>query len=268
MQEGISYIAGARLPAVFVNVVRGGPGLGDIQPAQCDYFQATKGGGHGDYHLIVLAPSTLQEAVDLTGLAFDLADKYRAPSLVLADGMLGQMMEPVEFPQMRNLSELPDNSAWALRGAKDRKPNIVTSFDIAPENLERMNMELVDTYETVTKNETRCEEYRTNDAEYIIAAFGSMGRICKSVVDQVRNEGYKVGLLRPITLWPFPYKIFEKYSGVKFILDVEMSYKQFMEDVRLGVHDKIPVYYYGRLGGMVPTPTEVEKVLIEKIGRR
>ncbi|OOC47321.1 3-methyl-2-oxobutanoate dehydrogenase subunit VorB [Thermosipho sp. 1223] len=268
MMEGVSYMACAKLPAVFVNVVRGGPGLGDIQPAQGDYWQATKGGGHGDYRLIVLAPSTVQEAVDLTVLAFDLADKYRTPALILADGLLGQMMEPVEFPEFRDLSTLPDHSDWALIGAKGREPHIVTSFDIDPYKLEKMNLELVEIYKKIEENEVRWEEYKTEDAEIVITAFGTIGRIAKSVVDMARKDGIKVGLFRPITVWPFPYKPLEELANkVDMFFDVEMNMGQMLEDVKLAVKDKRPIKFYSRMGGVVPTPTEILNALKEEIRR-
>ncbi|ACJ74836.1 2-oxoglutarate oxidoreductase, alpha subunit [Thermosipho africanus TCF52B] len=268
MMEGVSYMACAKLPAVFVNVVRGGPGLGDIQPAQGDYWQATKGGGHGDYRLIVLAPSTVQEAVDLTVLAFDLSDKYRTPALILADGMLGQMMEPVEFPEFRDLSTLPDHSDWALTGAKGREPHIVTSFDIDPYNLEKMNLELVEIYKEIEKNEVRWEEYRTEDADIVITAFGTVARIAKSVVDMAREDGIKVGLFRPITVWPYPYEPLEKLADkVEMFFDVEMNMGQMLEDVKLAVKGKKPIKFYSRMGGVVPTPNEIYDALKKEIGR-
>ncbi|WP_126993829.1 3-methyl-2-oxobutanoate dehydrogenase subunit VorB [Thermosipho globiformans] len=268
MMEGVSYMACAKLPAVFVNVVRGGPGLGDIQPAQGDYWQATKGGGHGDYRLIVLAPSTVQEAVDLTVLAFDLSDKYRTPALILADGMLGQMMEPVEFPEFRDLSTLPDHSDWALTGAKGREPHIVTSFDIDPYNLEKMNLELVEIYKEIEKNEVRWEEYKTEDADIVITAFGTVARIAKSVVDMAREDGLKVGLFRPITVWPYPYEPLEKLADkVEMFFDVEMNMGQMLEDVKLAVKGKKPIKFYSRMGGVVPTPNEIYDALKKEIGR-
>lgn len=268
MMEGVSYMACAKLPAVFVNVVRGGPGLGDIQPAQGDYWQATKGGGHGDYRLIVLAPSTVQEAVDLTVLAFDLSDKYRTPALILADGMLGQMMEPVEFPEFRDLSTLPDHSDWALTGAKGREPHIVTSFDIDPYNLEKMNLELVEIYKEIEKNEVRWEEYKTEDADIVITAFGTVARIAKSVVDMAREDGIKVGLFRPITVWPYPYEPLEKLADkVEMFFDVEMNMGQMLEDVKLAVKGKKPIKFYSRMGGVVPTPNEIYDALKKEIGR-
>lgn len=258
MQEGVSYIAGAELPCVFVNVVRGGPGLGDIQPAQSDYFQATKGGGHGDYKLLVLAPSTIQEAVELTQLAFDLADKYRNPALILADGMIGQMMEPVELPPMRDLSTLPDHSDWALTGANEREPHKVTSFNIDPYGLEEMNKRYQEKYTRAVGEEQRWEEYKTDNAEYLLVGYGTVGRILKSVVDKLAEEGIATGVFRPISLWPFPYtRLRELAEAVKFVFTVEMSSGQMVEDVRLGVEGRVPVHFYGRMGGVVPTPDEI-----------
>jgi 2-oxoglutarate ferredoxin oxidoreductase subunit alpha len=268
MQEGISYMACAQLPAVLVNVVRGGPGLGDIQPSQGDYWQATKGGGHGDYKLIVLAPSTVQEAVDLTYLAFDLADEYRNPVLIIADGVIGQMMEPVTFPEFRDLNTLPNHGSRALTGAKGREKHIVVSFDIDPYVLEKMNLELVEKYKKIEAKEKRWEEYKLDDAEVVITAFGTVARIAKSVVEQARKEGINVGLFRPITLWPFPYERLEEISkGKKLIFDVEMNMGQMLEDVKLAVKDHAPIEYYGRLGGVVPTPDEILQALKSKLGR-
>ncbi|MEJ5257757.1 MAG: 3-methyl-2-oxobutanoate dehydrogenase subunit VorB [Fervidobacterium sp.] len=268
MQEGVSYMACAELPAVLVNVVRGGPGLGDIQPSQGDYWQATKGGGHGDYKLIVLAPSTVQEAVDLTYLAFDLADEYRNPVLIIADGVIGQMMEPVTFPEFRDLNTLPKHEDWALTGAAGREKHIVVSFDIDPYVLEKMNLKLIEKFKTIEAKEKRWEEYKLEDAEIVITAFGTVGRIAKSVVEQARREGIKAGLLRPITLWPFPYERLEEIAkGKKLIFDVEMNMGQMLEDVRLAVKDHAPIEYYGRLGGVVPTPDEILQALKSKLGR-
>lgn len=268
MQEGVSYMAGAELPAVLVNVVRGGPGLGDIQPAQGDYWQATKGGGHGDYKLIVLAPSTLQEAVDLVGLAFDLADEYRNPVIVLADGVIGQIMEPVTFPEFRDPDTLPKHDSWALQGAVGREKHVVTSFDIDPVVLEKMNFELVEKFERIESKEKRWEEYKLDDADVVITAFGTIGRISKSVVEKAREEGIKVGLFRPITLWPFPYERLEEIvKGKKLVLDVEMNMGQMLEDVKLAVKDNARVAFYKRMGGMVPTPEEILNALKMELGR-
>lgn len=255
MQEGISYIACAQLPAVFVNVVRGGPGLGDIQPSQGDYFQATKGGGHGDYRLIVLSPSTVQEATELTILAFDLADRYRNPVLIFADGLLGQMMEPVTFEEREIVY---DNSNWALTGAKNRPPRQVTSFNIDPYGLEKMNIELQKKYRQIEANEVRYEEFLTEDADVLIVAHGTVGRIAKSVVKMAREEGLKTGLFRPITLYPYPYDALARLGeNVSLIMTVEMSSGQMLEDVKLAVCGKTKVEFYGRMAGVVPTPEEI-----------
>lgn len=253
-QEGISYLAGSNLPAVIVNVVRGGPGLGNIAPSQCDYFQATKGGGHGDYHMIVLAPSTVPEAGDLTMLSFELADKYRIPVMLLADGLLGQMMEPVELPAPVDLASLPRKD-WATTGAKGRDPNIILSFDLGPENLKQMNLVLQEKYQRIEAAEVRYEETEIEDADIVIAAYGSTARIAKSVVRMARAEGIKLGLFRPITVWPFPYDALRAVAGhVKTILTVEMSAGQMWEDVRLAVAERVETPFYGEMGGVVPTP--------------
>jgi 2-oxoglutarate ferredoxin oxidoreductase subunit alpha len=266
-QEGISYIAGAELPCVIVNIMRGGPGLGGIQPGQADYFQATKGGGHGDYHLIVLAPSTIQEAADLVMEGFDIADTYRNPVMILGDGMLGQMMEPVAFnpPEKR---QLPPKD-WATTGkTPDRAPNIINSLFLDPQELEDRVEHIYKKYETVKQKEVRYEAYRCEDAQVIIAAYGTMARVVKNVIDRAAAEGIKVGLIRPITLWPFPYGAFAEWAAkdhVKAFLSVEMSMGQMVEDVRLGVDGCKPVYFYGRTGGMVPEPdaimAEIKKIV-------
>ena len=267
MMEGVSYIAGAKLPSVFINVVRGGPGLGDIQPAQSDYFQGTKGGGHGDYRLIVLAPSTLQEAVDHISLAFDMADQYRTPALIIADGMLGQMMEPVRLPEFSDKEHKSVHEDWALRGTKGREKHMVTSFDIDPVKLEKMNEGYQKTYREIENKEVRFENYMMDDAEYTFVAYGTMARILKTTIKMAREEGIKVGLVRPITLWPFPYKAIEKAAEQsKFLLTVEMSMGQMLEDVRLGANGKVPTPFYGRSGGVVPTPTEVLNALKKEMG--
>lgn len=257
--EGISYIAGAELPCVIVNIVRGGPGLGGIQPAQSDYFQATKGGGHGDYHLVVYAPSTIQEMVNLTMEAFDVADQYRNPVMILGDGMLGQMMEPVEFkkPAARDLKP----KCWAATGCDgSRDRNIINSLYIDPAELERVVNNIFDKYKEIEKNETRYEEFNCEDADIIVAAYGTTSRIIKSAIEEAAKQGLKVGLIRPITLWPFAYNVFSKWAdkdNVKAFVSVEMSMGQMVEDVKLGVDGKKPVYFYGRTGGMVPTPEEI-----------
>lgn len=255
--EAISYMAAADLPCVVVNIVRAGPGLGGIQPAQCDYFQATKGHGHGDYHIIVLAPSSVQEIIDHTTLAFDLADIYRTPVMLIGDGMLGQMMEPVVFEQ-KERRKLPEKT-WATTGTQGkRKHNIINSLLIQPEVLERVILERQKRYDVITAEEVRHEEYHCDDADYIITAYGSTARIAKNAVDELRGKGIKAGLLRPITLWPFPYEAYKKYAGkVKAFLSVEMSMGQMIEDVKLAVEGAAPVYFYGRVGGFVPYPDEI-----------
>jgi 2-oxoglutarate ferredoxin oxidoreductase subunit alpha len=262
-QEGISYLAGANLPAVIVNVVRGGPGLGNIAPSQCDYFQAVKGGGHGDYHMIVLGPSTVPEAGELTMLAFDLADRYRTPVMILADGLLGQMMEPVELPAPIDMASLPAKE-WAATGARGREPNIILSFDLSPDNLKKMNLALQAKYAEIRKNEVRYEETETEDADIVIAAYGSTARIAKTVVRMARAEGIRLGLFRPITLWPYPYEPLRALADrVDTVLTVEMSAGQMWEDVRLAVAERANTPFYGEMGGIVPTPrgilTEVRK---------
>ena len=256
MQEGISYMVGAQLPCVIVNIMRGGPGLGGIQPSQSDYFQATKGGGHGDYHLLVLAPHTVQEAVSLTMEAFDLADKYRNPVLVLGDGYIGQMMEPVEFKETTP-SKLPPKE-WILTGAKGRPPNLVKSLYLDPEALEKHNLEINRKIQEMIANEVRVETYQTDDAEVIIAAYGTVARIAKTAIKVLREKGVKVGMVRPITVFPFPYDTFRKMADrVGKFLVVEMSLGQMVEDVRLGSCGKANIRFYGRTGGMVPSYDEI-----------
>ncbi|KJS22480.1 MAG: 2-ketoisovalerate ferredoxin oxidoreductase [Clostridiaceae bacterium BRH_c20a] len=259
--EGISYIAGAELPCVIVNMMRGGPGLGTIQPAQGDYFQATKGGGHGDYKLLVLAPASVQEAVDLTIQAFDLADKYRNPVMILGDGILGQMMEPVEFKLTEN-NELPVKE-WATTGKKGRKKNIINSLYLQAEKLEQHVNRLADKFGEMEAKEQKAETYLTDDAEILLAAYGTTSRVCRKAVDMAREEGIKAGLFRPISLWPFPeYALQQVLGRVKGILTVEMSLGQMIEDVRLAVNGKVPTDFYGRVGGMVPTSRDVlEKIV-------
>jgi 2-oxoglutarate/2-oxoacid ferredoxin oxidoreductase subunit alpha len=255
--EGISYLAGADLPCVIVNVVRGGPGLGNIAPAQGDYFQATKGGGHGDYRMIVLGPATIPESVELVMLAFELADKYRGPVMVLADGMLGQMMEPVVLPDPIDPAMLPTKT-WALTGARGRDPNIVTSFYLDPAELSAIDVERQGRYRQIEQREVRYEEHQTADATIIIAAFGSVARIAKTVVKMARSEGMKLGLLRPVTLWPFPYAPLRALADrVDAILTVEMNAGQMLEDVRLAVAERTPTPFYGVLGGLVPSPSDI-----------
>ncbi len=256
-QEGISYLAGSELPCVIVNITRGGPGLGGIQPAQSDYFQATRGGGHGDYYTPVLAPQSVQEAVDLTMDAFDIADKYRNPVLVLGDGMIGQMMEPVEFKKEITPDQLPEKK-WATNGAAGRKPNIINSLRLQPEKLEELNLKLQEKYMAMKKAEVRYETDNIEDAEYILVAFGTTARIVKSAADMAREVGMKVGIIRPITLFPFPEDVIAKASEkARFILTVEMSLGQMVEDVRLSAKGRCPVYFQGRTGGVVPKPGEI-----------
>jgi len=265
MQEGISYIASAQLPCLIVNVNRGGPGLGTIQPSQGDYFQATKGGGHGDYHLIVLAPASVQEMADFVFLGFELADKYRNPVMMLSDGAIGQMMEKVVFTKGRKVKKV--EKPWATTGkTKDRSRNIITSLFIQPEKMEQVNLKLNAKYEEICKNEVRFEEIETKDAEYLIVAYGLSARISHKVVLLARQRGIKVGLLRPITLYPYPYNgINELADQLKGILTVELNAGQMIEDVRLAVNGKIPVEHYGRMGGIIPSPEEVEENLAKCI---
>lgn len=256
MQEGISYLAGAELPAVVVNVMRGGPGLGNIAPSQGDYFQATRGGGHGDYRTIVLGPSSVQELVDLMPLAFDLADQYRTPVVVLADGILGQMMEPVAF-QKKLGRELPPKD-WALTGAQGREQNIVRSLWLVEGVLEELNYKLQARYEQIQKNEVLCEQYEVDDAEIVVVAYGVAARIVRGAVNKAREEGIKVGWIRPITLWPFPTEQISRAAAeFRIFLTVEMSLGQMVEDVKLAVAGKAPVLFYGRPGGGVPTVEEI-----------
>lgn len=263
MQEGISYLAASELPALIVNVMRGGPGLGTIHPSQSDYFQATKGGGHGDYHLIVLAPSTVQEMADFVALGFDLAFKYRTPSMILADGVVGQMMEKVVLPEQRprrTEEEIRRQCPWAVTG-KDHgrtKRNVVTSLELDSAVMEKNNERFQRTYREIEKNEVRYEARYTEDAEYLVVAFGSIARICMKAIEDARKEGVKVGLIRPITLCPFPYDaIREAAKNVKGILCVEINAGQMIEDVRLAVSDSVPVRHFGRMGGIVPNPNEI-----------
>lgn len=258
MQEGVSYIASAQLPCLLVNVNRGGPGLGTIQPSQGDYFQATKGGGHGDYRLIVLAPNSVQEMADFVFDGFELADKYRTPVLMLSDGAIGQMMEKVIF-RKREIKKV--DKPWAATGkTKDRPRNIITSLFIQPEKMEQVNLALMKKYDEIEKNEVRYEEIMTKDAEYLIVAYGLSARISHKVVLLAREKGIKLGLLRPITLWPYPSEVINKLADqVKGILTLEMNAGQMIEDVRLAVNGKVKVGHYGRMGGIIPSPEEVEE---------
>lgn len=260
-QEGISYLAGAELPAVIVNIQRGGPGLGNISASQADYFQATKGGGHGDYRMLVYAPSSVQEAYDLSLRAFEKADQYRNPVMILGDGVLGQMMEPVELkkPKVRKFEK-----PWALTGCKGRDPNVVKSLFMGEGELERKNYALQKKYNMMKSREPLFEEYLTDDAEMVVAAYGIAARIAKAAVKSVRDKGFKVGLIRPITLFPFPDAPFGKACGNtgKFLV-IEMNLGQMVEDVRLAVNGRRQVAFYGRPGGGVPTPEELVKVIIK-----
>lgn len=264
-QEGISYLAGSDLPALIVNVQRGGPGLGGIQPSQSDYFQATKGGGHGDYHLIVLAPASVQEMADLTVKAFDLADKYRMPAMILADGTMGQMMEPVVLPE-ETVSSV--EKPWALTGTKNkREHNIVNSLYLVPEKLEKINFERYERYKIVEQNEVMYESYMMEDAEYCIVAFGIAARVAKNAITSARENGIKVGMIRPITLWPFPQKaIADAAAKVKAFISVELSMGQMIEDIRLSEDCAKPVYLCNRAGGMIPSPEDIMETINKVVG--
>jgi 2-oxoglutarate ferredoxin oxidoreductase subunit alpha len=255
MQEGLSYIVCSQVPAVVVNVMRGGPGLGNIQPSQGDYFQMTKGGGHGDYNALVLAPSTVQETVDLVVEAFDLADKYRWLVTVIADGMIGQIMEPVELPSMREVERR--QPPWALTGAKGRPKRVITSLYLGATNLERVNAELQATLKEIVANEVRYKTFMADDAQVLITAYGTAARIVKTAIRLARAQGIKVGLFRPITVFPFPYAELCEVAQGKQILNVELNAGQMLEDVRLAVQDKVPTTFYGKMGGVVPLPEDI-----------
>ncbi len=258
MMEGLSYIAGSEVPVVLVDIMRGGPGLGNIAPSQGDYNQIVKGGGHGDYRIITLAPATIQEIIDLTYEAFDIAEKYRAIVVILADGSIGQMMEPAELPPMQEVRKREDRAEWSLTGAKGRDPRVITSIYIDPAEEEVFNLQLVEKQKKIEANEVRFSSLLLEDAEIAIVAYGTAGRISQSAIKQARDEGIKVGLLRPISLYPFPFEEIGKVADqVKRILVVEMSGGQMLDDVRLAVNGKVPVDFYGRMGGMVPLPDEV-----------
>ena len=260
--EGLSYLAGSDLPALVVNVQRGGPGLGGIQPSQSDYFQATKGGAHGDFHMIVLAPASVQEMAELTVKGFDLADKYRMTTMILADGTMGQMMEPVSLDfDIQPAVEKP----WATTGTRlEREHNIVNSLSLVPEELETLNLKRYERYKVVEENETMYEEYMVDDADIVIAAFGIAARVSKNAVNEARKQGIKVGLIRPITLWPFPKAPFEKaVEHAKAFISVELSMGQMIEDVKLATSCKVPVTLCNRVGGMIPSPEQVLKAIIE-----
>ncbi|HAG09186.1 MAG TPA: 3-methyl-2-oxobutanoate dehydrogenase subunit beta [Desulfotomaculum sp.] len=269
MQEGISFIACAELPCVIVNIMRGGPGLGNIAPVQSDYFQATRGGGHGDYRLIVLAPSSVQEIIDLVWEAFVLAEKYLNPVLMLGDGLLGQMMEPVELDEEKEFF-IPLRP-WAASGRMGGPKRIINTLYIVPEEAEKHNFKLNQKYKEIEAKEQRWENYQTEDAQLVLVAFGTAARVCMGVVDYCREQGLPVGLIRPITLWPFPDKAFDyilSLGTVRYFLSVEMSTGQMIEDIRLAVNGRRPVYFYGRFGGMLPVLTdvvkEVKKLLLEE----
>ena len=255
--EGISYMAGSDLPALIINVQRGGPGLGGIQPSQSDYWQATKALGHGDFQILVFAPSTVQEMVDLVSDAFDLGDKYRMPAMILADGMLGQMMEPVTLPDNSG-KKLPEKD-WAANGTQGKRPHhVINSLYLAPQQLEDHVRERYERYETIKRQEQRAEAYLTEDADIVVVAYGASSRVSRSAVNAARAKGIKAGLIRPITLWPFPSDIlYRTAQTAKHFLCVEMSMGQMVDDVRLAVECKVPVSFYGRTGGMIPTPAEV-----------
>ncbi|MBP7857380.1 MAG: 3-methyl-2-oxobutanoate dehydrogenase subunit VorB [Prevotella sp.] len=270
MQEGISYMAGAELPGVFVNVQRGGPGLGTIQPSQSDYFQATRGGGNGDYNVIVLAPNSVQEMADFVDLAFTLAFRYRNPAMILSDGIIGQMMEKVVLPPLkprRTEEEVIAECPWATSGrTKGRKLNIITSLDLNPEGMEKHNIHLQKKYKTIQENEVRYETQQCDDADYLIVAFGSAARIAEKSMELCREEGIKVGLFRPITLWPYPYEALAQLAkGKKGILVAEINAGQMVQDVRLAINGTEPVEHFGRLGGIVPDPTEIVEALKNKL---
>ncbi|MGL5317670.1 MAG: 3-methyl-2-oxobutanoate dehydrogenase subunit VorB [Bacteroidales bacterium] len=269
-QEGISYLAGAELPCLIVNVMRGGPGLGTIQPSQADYFQTVKGGGHGDYRLITLAPSSVQEMADFVGLAFELAFKYRNPAMILTDGIIGQMMEKVILPPVTPRwtdEQIAEIAPWGTMGKpKGGEPRIITSLELDPAAMEQNNIRFQAKYKEIEAHEVRFEELYTEDAEYLFVAFGSSARICQKAIEQARAEGIRVGLLRPVTLWPFPsQRIAQLATQVKGMLTVEMNAGQMVEDVRLAVNGVVAVEHYGRTGGMIPSPEEVVAALKEKV---
>jgi 2-oxoglutarate ferredoxin oxidoreductase subunit alpha len=259
-QEGISFLAGCELPCVIVNMARGGPGLGNISPAQSDYFQATRGGGHGDYRSIVYAPASCQEIADLTMEAFDVADIYRNPVIILADGMLGQMMEPVAYDNYKP-REVPDKD-YVLDGAKGRPSRIVKSLILNPHEMEEHNWKLSRKYQSIEKNEVKFEEFMMEDAKVAVVAYGTAARIAKGAVKRVRSEGMRVGLIRPITLWPFPAEVITRRAGaVSLFFVFEMSAGQMVEDVKLSLNGESEIYFYGRPGGVVPTPVEVQRII-------
>lgn len=259
MQEGISYIVGAEIPAVIVNVMRGGPGLGSIQPGQADYFQATRGGGHGDYNMVVLAPESIQEMVDIMQDAFDIADQYRNPVMIMADGMMGQMMEAVDLENSKKTTRNLAPKTWATTGmAHHDGRNIINSLELDPARLENHNLDLKKKFDEMAKNEVRYEMYKCDDADIIAVAYGTTARIVKNTIDLAAREGIKMGLIRPISLWPFPQEPFDKTADrVKAYISVEMSMGQMVEDVRLAANGRKPVHFYGRVGGMIPEPKDI-----------
>ena len=268
--EGISYMAGADLPGVIVNVQRGGPGLGSIQPSQADYWQATKATGHGDFHIVVYAPSTVQEMADYAFKAFDTADKYRVPVMIMADGMLGQMMEPVVLPEALALEDLPEKP-WATCGHGHKRPhNVANSLYLTASDLENLVRERYERYAVIEETEQEAESYLTEDADIVLVAFGGAARVARSAVNAAREQGIKAGLVRPITLWPFPTRAIEALvPTAKAFLDVEMNMGQMVEDVRLAVAGRVPVEFFGRTGGVIPTPDEVRAAIValnEKVG--
>ena len=266
MQEGLSYIAGSEVPAVLVDIRRGGPGLGNIQPSQSDYFQITRSAGHGDFHPIVLAPSTIQEAIDLMYAAFPLAEKYRTLVILAADGSLGQMMEPAEMPAMRPLLTEAERGEWAVRGAAGRARRVVTSLFLKEEELEALNLRLQAKLRRIEAAERRWEEIATDDAAYLLVAFGTVGRTCKTVLREARQAGIKVGLFRPITLWPFPWPRLRELAGrLRGILVAEMNAGQMVEDVELAVRGQCPVRFHGRMGGVMLLPDEILAALHELV---
>ena len=265
--EALSYMAGADLPCVVVNIMRAGPGLGGIQASQSDYFQATKGHGHGDYRVIVLAPSSVQEIVDMTADAFDMADIYRMPVMILGDGMLGQMMEPVVFGENKSTRKVPEKT-WATTGTNMSRPhNVINSLYIEPNTLEQLVLERYEKYAAIEATEKKYEAYKTEDADFILTAYGSVARICKNAIDALREEGIKVGLIRPITLWPFPKEAYQEHTkNAKGVLSVEMSMGQMVEDVKLAIDGKVPVHFFGRTGGNIPYPNEIIAEVKKLIG--
>ena len=270
MQEGIAYMAGAELPGIFVNVQRGGPGLGTIQPSQADYFQSTRGGGHGDYYVITLAPNSVQEMADFVDLAFELAFKYRNPAMILSDGVIGQMMEKVVLPPYkprRTEEEVIKQCPWASTGhTKDRDINVITSLELRSEEMEKRNIHLQEKYQEIREKEVRYETQNLEDADYMIVSFGSAARISQKAIEIAREEGLKVGLFRPITVWPFPsMQIAELARGKKGVLVAEINAGQMVEDVRLAINGAVPVEHFGRLGGIVPEPDEIVNAIKTKL---